>query len=62
MGGVIGESEESEEHEPSLSLHEDISLSSISRERPQLDDGVATRGDSGVVSSSGLVYSEWIEW
>ena len=59
---MIGDSEESEEHESSLSLHEDISLSSISRERLQLGDVVATRGDSGVVFSSGLGYSEWIEW
>ena len=29
----MGDSEESEEHESSLSLHEDISFSSISRER-----------------------------
>jgi len=59
---VIGDGEESEEHESSLSLHEDISLSSISRERLQSGDVVATRGDSGVVLSSGLVYSEWKEW
>ena len=58
----MGDSEESEEHESSLSLHEDISLSSISKERLQLGDVVATRGDSGAALSSGLVYSEWIEW
>lgn len=46
-GGVMGDSEEPEEHE-SLSLHEDISFSSISSERQQFDDEVATRGASGV--------------
>jgi len=47
----MGESEESEEHESSLSLHEDISFSSTSKERLQLGDEVATRGDSGVSES-----------
>lgn len=61
-GGVIGDCEESEEHEPSLSLHEDISLSSESRERLQSGDVVVTRGDSEAALSSGLVYSEWKEW
>jgi len=43
----MGDSEESEEHDSSLSLHEDISFSSISRERSQLGDVAATREDSG---------------
>lgn len=54
----MGDGEESEEHDPSVSLHEDISLSwIISREWPLLDDEVATRGDSGV-SGNELAWSE----
>jgi len=37
----MGEREDSEEHDSSLSLHEDISFSAISGERPQLSDEVA---------------------
>lgn len=47
----MGDSEESEEHDSSLSLHEDISLSSISREWLQLGDEVATRADPGRLGS-----------
>jgi hypothetical protein len=42
----MGDREDSEEDESSLSLQEDISLSSISKERLQLGDEVATREDS----------------
>jgi len=52
----MGDSEESEEHESSLSLHEDISFSSISKERLQLDNEVDTRGSG--VSSTELGWSE----
>jgi hypothetical protein len=45
-GGVMGESEESEEHDSSLSLHEDIPCSVISRERLQSGDEVETRENS----------------
>jgi len=47
----MGDCEESEEHESSLSLHEDISLPSISREGPQLGDVGATRGDPGILTN-----------
>ena len=57
----MGDSEESEEHEPSLSLHEDISLSSISSERPQLGAAVATGAGSGVLGRE-LAWSEKTEW
>ena len=57
----MGDSEESEEHESSLSLHEDISLSSISSERLQLGDEVATRADSGALEGE-LAWSEKTEW
>ena len=53
----MGDCEESEEPESSLSLHEDISLSSTSRERVRLGGVVATRGDSGALVS-GLAWSE----
>jgi len=53
----MGDSEESEEHESSLSLHEDISFSSISTERLWRGDEVATRGESGD-SATELVWSE----
>ena len=55
-GGVMGDSEESEEHESSLSLHEDISFSSISKERLELGDKEATE-DSGV-SARELAWRE----
>ena len=58
---MIGDSEESEEHESSssssLSLHEDISFSSISVERLWRGDEVATREESGD-SATELGWSE----
>jgi hypothetical protein len=45
-GGVMGESEESEEDDSSLSLHEDISCSVKSRERLQSGDEVGMRENS----------------
>lgn len=57
----MGDSEESEEHDSSLSLHEDISFSAISRERLWLGDQVATRGDSGVLASE-VAGGEYIQW
>ena len=53
----MGDSEESEEHDSSLSLHEDISFSFVSSERAWWDDEVATRGESGV-SATELACSE----
>ena len=58
---MIGDSEESEEHESSssssLSLHEDISFSSISVKRLWRGDEVATREESGD-SATELGWSE----
>jgi len=56
---VIGDSEESEEHESSsLSLHEDISFSSISVERLWRGDEVATREEESGDSATELGWSE----
>lgn len=57
----MGDREESEEEDSSLSLHEDISFSAISSERLQLGDEVAIRGDWWV-STTGLASGEYIQW
>lgn len=54
----MGDSEESEEHDSSLSLHEDFSFSAMSRERLQSGDEMTKRGYPGV-STRGLVGGEY---
>ena len=56
----MGDSEESEEHDSSLSLHEDTSFSARSRERLELDE--AAKREDSCVSTTEFASSEYTEW